>query len=103
MAGVGFLRFETVVRPQKAEAVCLKLFELGVVLDLQAQEVLGSGRRADGPTDDPVIDTLPKALIAGYVESDDIEAVVDTIQTHARSGRIGDGKVWIYPITATTA
>ena len=94
------LRFEAVVRPQKAEVVCLRLLEAGFVDELEAREILGSGRRADGPTELPVIDTLPKAMIAGYIEDEDTDALIDLICTHARTGRIGDGKLWLYRVEA---
>lgn len=93
-------RFEAVVRPQSAEAVCLALLECGLVMELEAREILGSGRRPSAPGAEPIIDVMPKAVVGGVVEDGDVDAVVDVILTHARSGRPGDGKIWVIPISA---
>ena len=92
------LRFEAVVRPQAAEALCLALAEWGRVEALEAREVLGSGRQPSQPGSEPIIDLMPKALIAGMIEDEDRETLIDTVCTHARSGRPGDGKIWFHPI-----
>lgn len=99
---VGPVRVEAVIRPQTAEQVCAELLAADLLDELHAQEVLGSGRRADGPADDPMIDTLPKVLIAGYCDDEDLPAVLDLLLTHARCGRVGDGKIWIQRPVAST-
>ena len=65
-------------------------------------EVQGFGRQA-GHTEvyrgtEYKIDFVPKARIEVLVEDGDAERVVDAIVTAARTGKIGDGKVWVSPV-----
>jgi nitrogen regulatory protein P-II 1 len=65
-------------------------------------EVQGFGRQA-GHTEvyrgtDYKIDFVPKARIEVIAEDNDIERVVDVIVNAARTGKIGDGKVWVTPV-----
>ena len=65
-------------------------------------EVQGFGRQA-GHTEvyrgtEYKIDFVPKARIEVLVEDGDVERVVDVIVTAARTGKIGDGKVWVSPV-----
>jgi nitrogen regulatory protein P-II 1 len=62
-------------------------------------EVQGFGRQA-GHTEvyrgtEYKIDFVPKARIEVLVEDGDVDHVVDVIVTAARTGKIGDGKVWV--------
>ena len=65
-------------------------------------EVQGFGRQA-GHTEvyrgtEYKIDFVPKARIEVLVEDGDVDSVVDAIVTAARTGKIGDGKVWVSPV-----
>ena len=67
-------------------------------------EVQGFGRQA-GHTEvyrgaEYTIDFVPKARIEVIVQDGDVTRVVDTIMETARTGKIGDGKVWISPVEA---
>jgi nitrogen regulatory protein P-II 1 len=44
------------------------------------------------------VDFLPKARVEVLVQDDDVEQVVAAVTGSARSGRIGDGKVWVVPV-----
>jgi nitrogen regulatory protein P-II 1 len=44
------------------------------------------------------VDFIPKARIDVVVEDDHVDAVVDAIVAAARTGKIGDGKVWVTPV-----
>jgi len=44
------------------------------------------------------VDLVPKVRIEMAVEDEDVERVIEVIMTSGRSGRIGDGKVWVTPI-----
>ena len=62
-------------------------------------EVQGYGRQR-GHTEvyrgaEYVVDFVPKVRIEMIVDDDDTAALVDTIVNAARSGKIGDGKVWV--------
>ena len=45
------------------------------------------------------VDFLPKVKIEIVTSDDKVQTVIDTIVKHARTGRIGDGKIFIYPVT----
>ena len=44
------------------------------------------------------VDFLPKVKIEIVTSDDKVQTVIDTIVKHARTGRIGDGKIFIYPV-----
>lgn len=88
------LKFVAVVRPQKAEALCQRLLADGFVEGLEAVEVLGSGRHPDA-MGGMAIDVLPKARIAGWIEDADRDRLVEAICQTCRTGRIGDGKIFL--------
>ncbi len=44
------------------------------------------------------VDFIPKARIDVVVDDDHVDAVVDVIVAAARTGKIGDGKVWVTPV-----
>ena len=103
-AGVDWYRLTIVVRPRRAESLCQRLLASGLVDDLTAVECRGYGRQKghleDYADDEYRIDFLPKVLIQGLVAADHREEVVDLICSTARTGRIGDGKVFFQPVTA---
>lgn len=98
------LALTIVVRPQKAELLCQRLLQSGLVEELAAAECRGYGRQK-GQLDhyqgaEYRIDFLPKVLITGIIDADAKDRVIDLICTTARSGRIGDGKIFLIPIEA---
>jgi nitrogen regulatory protein P-II 1 len=44
------------------------------------------------------VDFVPKVKLEVVVESSDTDKVIDLIATHARTGKIGDGKVWAFDL-----
>ena len=44
------------------------------------------------------VDFLPKVKIEVVAADDKVKAIVDTIITKSRTGRIGDGKIFVYPV-----
>ncbi len=92
------LAMTVIVRPQRAEVLCQRLLESGLVEDLTAVEVRGYGRQKGHldtyAGDEYHLDVLPKVQIAGLVAEADADRVVDLVCTVARTGRIGDGKVF---------
>lgn len=87
------LRFEAIVRPQKAEQLCIALSDTDMVRALQAIECQGSGTRS--PTAGSEADLLPKVALTGIIEDDDAEAVLEILRHHASTGRRGDGKIFL--------
>jgi nitrogen regulatory protein P-II 1 len=87
-----------IVKPFKLEEVREGLAEVGVT-GLTVTEVKGFGRQK-GHTElyrgaEYVVDFLPKVKVEVVVKDDDVERCVDAIIKAARTGKIGDGKIFI--------
>jgi nitrogen regulatory protein P-II 2 len=87
-----------IVKPYKVEDVRAALAEIGVQ-GMTVTEVKGFGRQK-GHTElyrgaEYVIDFLPKAKIEIAVEAGLVEQVIETITRAARTGKIGDGKIFV--------
>ncbi|WAP55739.1 P-II family nitrogen regulator [Streptomyces sp. S465] len=90
-----------IIKPFKLDDVRTALHEIGV-RGLTVTEASGFGRQL-GHTEvyrgaEYRVDFVPKARIDVVVEDAEAEAVMETITTAARTGRIGDGKVWAVPV-----
>jgi len=86
-----------VIKPFKMEEVKEALRGAGI-LGLTVSEVQGYGRQG-GKSEtwrgsEYKVDFVPKVKLEVVVESSDVDKVMDLIGTHARTGNIGDGKVW---------
>jgi nitrogen regulatory protein P-II 1 len=89
------------IRHEAFEPIRTELLELGFP-SLSIMEVKGSGRQK-GITERyrgaEVTNYLrPKIKIECIVASGDVQTVVDTILKHARTGAVGDGKVFVMPV-----
>ena len=89
------------IRHESFEPIRAELLELGFP-SLSISEVKGSGRQK-GITERyrgaEVTNYLrPKVKIECAVASHDVQTIVDTILKHARTGAVGDGKVFVMPI-----
>jgi len=94
-----------VIKPHKLEEVKDALRASGV-LGLSVSEIQGYGRQG-GKTEtfrgsEYSIDFVPKVRLEIIVESSKAAAVVELIATTARTGKIGDGKIWTSPIEELT-
>ena len=90
-----------IVKPFKLEEVREALGQVGVT-GLTVTEVKGFGRQK-GHTElyrgaEYVVDFLPKIKLEVAVTSDQVERVVEAIQGAANSGKIGDGKIFVYEL-----
>ena len=90
-----------IVKPFKLDDVKAALETLGV-LGLTVSEVRGYGRQK-GHTEvyrgaEYTVDLVPKVRIEVLVDDVDADKVVDTVVESARTGKIGDGKVWVTPV-----
>ena len=90
-----------VIKPFKLEEVREALSTLGVQ-GITVTEVKGFGRQK-GHTElyrgaEYVVDFLPKVKIEVVVKSEDVDACVDAIVGAARTGKIGDGKIFVTPV-----
>ena len=87
-----------VIKPFKLEEAREALGEVGVT-GLTVTEVKGFGRQK-GHTElyrgaEYVVDFLPKVMIEVVVTDDDVDRCVDAIVKAARTGKIGDGKIFV--------
>ncbi|SDO11587.1 P-II family nitrogen regulator [Actinacidiphila guanduensis] len=90
-----------VIKPFKLDDVKQALQELGVQ-GLTVTEASGYGRQR-GHTEvyrgaEYRVDLVPKARIEVLVADAEADAVIDALVDAARTGRIGDGKVWAVPV-----
>jgi len=94
-------KIEAVIKPFKLDDVKDALHEIGVS-GITVTEVKGFGRQK-GHTElyrgaEYVIDFLPKVKVEVVVEDVLVENVIEAITLAARTGRIGDGKIFVLPI-----
>ena len=91
-------KIEAIIKPFKLDEVKEALQTLGLQ-GMTVTEAKGFGRQK-GQTElyrgaEYVVDFLPKIKIEVVVEDDQVAGAVEAIQTAARTGRIGDGKIFI--------
>lgn len=91
-------KIEAVIKPFKLDEVKEALQEVGVQ-GLTVIEAKGFGRQK-GHTElyrgaEYVVDFLPKVMIHIVVEDNMVERVIEAIMNAARTGRIGDGKIFV--------
>jgi nitrogen regulatory protein P-II 1 len=94
-------KVEAVIKPFKLDEVKEALHEVGVS-GITVTEAKGFGRQK-GHTElyrgaEYVVDFLPKVRLEIVVDDDQVERVVEAIANAARTGRIGDGKIFVSPI-----
>ncbi|MGK9451114.1 nitrogen regulatory protein P-II [Acidithiobacillus caldus] len=94
-------KIEAIIKPFKLDDVREALQELGIA-GMTVTEVKGFGRQK-GHTElyrgaEYVVDFLPKVKIEVVLPDDIAERAVDAIQEAARTGKIGDGKIFVYPV-----
>lgn len=95
-------KIEAVIKPFKLDEVKEALQELGVQ-GMTVIEAKGYGRQK-GHTElyrgaEYVVDFLPKIKIELIISDDQLSAALEAIQTAARTGRIGDGKIFVSEIS----
>jgi nitrogen regulatory protein PII len=92
---------EAVIKPQKLDAVKTALAKLGI-LGVTAIEVKGYGRQA-GHTEryrgaKMDVGFVPKVMLQICVKPTDRDQALHAIIEAARTGEVGDGKIFVYPI-----
>ncbi|NPA28958.1 MAG: P-II family nitrogen regulator [Epsilonproteobacteria bacterium] len=91
-------KIEAIIKPFKIEEVKDALAEAGIN-GMTVSEVKGYGRQA-GHTElyrgaEYVVDFIPKVKVEVVVKAEDVESVVEKIVNAARTGKIGDGKIFV--------
>jgi nitrogen regulatory protein P-II 1 len=94
-------RIDAVIRPDRLEAVKESLTSIGVQ-GATATEVRGFGRQR-GHTEtyrgtEYSVDLLPKILLTILTSDDQVTRIVDAIIAGARTGKFGDGKIFVTPL-----
>lgn len=94
-------KIEAVIKPFKLDEVREALSEVGIT-GLTVTEVKGFGRQK-GHTElyrgaEYIVDFLPKVRLEVVVDDNLAPRVVEAIQSAARTGRIGDGKIFVYTV-----
>jgi nitrogen regulatory protein P-II 1 len=94
-------KVEAIIKPFKLDEVKEGLSGIGVQ-GLTVSEVKGFGRQK-GHTElyrgaEYVVDFLPKVKLEIIVRDEQVVEVVETIEKAAKTGRIGDGKIFVLPI-----
>ncbi|HEY3488829.1 MAG TPA: P-II family nitrogen regulator [Candidatus Deferrimicrobiaceae bacterium] len=94
-------KVEAIIKPFKVDDVKKALNDIGIT-GMTVSEVKGFGRQK-GHTEiyrgaEYVVDFIPKIKIEVAVPADTVPAVVERIVTAARTGKIGDGKIFVYDI-----
>ena len=91
-------KVEAIIKPFKLDAVKEALHEIGVS-GITVTEAKGFGRQK-GHTElyrgaEYVVDFLPKVKVEAAVADDMVERTVEAIEHAARTGKIGDGKIFV--------
>ena len=94
-------KVEAIIKPFKLDEVREALSEMGVT-GLTVSEVKGFGRQK-GHTElyrgsEYRVDFLPKSKLEIVVSDEEVDRVVETIVKVAKTGSIGDGKIFILPV-----
>jgi nitrogen regulatory protein P-II 1 len=94
-------KVEAIIKPFKLEDVKEALGNIGIT-GMTVSEVKGYGRQ-QGHSElyrgaEYIVDFLPKVKIELVISEDDVNGVIDTIIEAAKTGKIGDGKIFVSPI-----
>ncbi len=94
-------KVEAIIKPFKLDDVREALSEIGIA-GITATEVKGFGRQK-GHTElyrgaEYVVDFLPKVKLEIVVKEEDVDRCVEAVMNAARTGKIGDGKIFVTPV-----
>ncbi|MGB7444244.1 MAG: P-II family nitrogen regulator [Coleofasciculaceae cyanobacterium] len=95
-------KVEAIIRPFKLDEVKIALVNAGIV-GMTVSEVRGFGRQK-GQTEryrgsEYTVEFLQKLKVEIVVEDDQVDMVVDKVIAAAKTGEIGDGKIFISPVS----
>jgi len=94
-------KIETIIKPFKLEALKEALHDLNVS-GMTISEVKGFGRQK-GHTEiyrgaEYMVDFIPKVKVEIIVETERVESIIEAIIKAVRTGKIGDGKIFVLPV-----
>ncbi len=94
-------KIEAIIKPFRLDDVKEGLYEMGVT-GMTVLEVKGHGRQKGHKEvyrgAEYVVDFLPKIKLEIIVDTEHVKRVVETICVRARTGKIGDGKIFVLPV-----
>lgn len=94
-------KIEAIIRPAKLEALKEALLEQGMK-GMTLSQVQGCGNSHGWKEyyrgSEVLVNMLPKVKVEMVVEDDKVESVIDLVCKIARTGEVGDGKIFISPI-----
>jgi nitrogen regulatory protein P-II 1 len=90
-----------IVKPHRVEEVKEALRDAGV-MGLTTSDVEGFGRQR-GHTEvyrgaEYQVDFVPKIRVEVLCDDDQVDGIVEAVSSAARTGKIGDGKIWVTPV-----
>jgi nitrogen regulatory protein P-II 1 len=94
-------KIEAIIKPFKLDDVREALSGIGIT-GMTVTEIKGFGRQK-GHTElyrgaEYVVDFLPKLKLEIVISDDQLDNCIETITNAARTGKIGDGKIFVYPV-----
>ncbi|MCI5162716.1 MAG: P-II family nitrogen regulator [Candidatus Electrothrix sp. AX5] len=94
-------KVEVIIKPLKLDAVKTALNDIGIK-GMTVSEVKGYGRQK-GHTEiyrgaEYKVDFLPKIKVEIIVEAEMVDKIIDVVVEAARTGKIGDGKIFVLPV-----
>lgn len=99
---IGMKQIKAVIQPDKFDEVRQALKKLSIYGGLMITEVTGQGAQGGIKQiwrgEKFQMDIIPKVCIDMVVNDSDVELAIDTIVKHARTGEIGDGKIFVYNV-----
>jgi nitrogen regulatory protein P-II 1 len=92
---------QAVIRPEKTDAVMKNLEERGFIA-ITITEVKGRGEQKgiilEYRGKKMEVNLLPKVKLEVVVRDEDVEAVIGVIKSAAKTGKVGDGKIFVIPV-----
>jgi nitrogen regulatory protein P-II 1 len=94
-------KIEAIIRPENLEVVRVALEEKGIV-SMTVLEVQGRGRQKgvclQWRAGEYCVEFLPKLRLDMIVSDDKVETAIEAITAVAKTGKHGDGKIFVYPV-----
>src|SRR5580658_476782 len=95
------IRIEAIIRPSRLDEVKAALDEIGV-RGISVIEIKGAGKQKRYTQhyrgSEYQVNLLPKVQVIVIVSDDEMDKVVEAIETAAKTGEIGDGKIFVSPV-----
>lgn len=92
---------QAIIRPERLEAVKKALEDKGFIA-MTIIEVKGRGEQKGIALEfrgkKVEIDTIPKIKLEMVIQDENVDSIISTIRTSARTGKVGDGKIFVLPV-----